>query len=196
MKSLNKHLALFAVICAVGMLIGSSVSYGAVNSLKSKDWQGLVDDFTKRIETQPNDATLYHDRAIAYAALGKLKRAIEDGTKAIQLNPKYTNAYINRGIDYIALGDHNRAMADFNKAIELEPKDASAHYARGFVYYKLGRVKEAEEDFAKSAQLGYKGAQDLTKSKENAVEEKAGLKTSAPKEVGRRPDTGPTPPSP
>ena len=186
MKSLNKQPALIAIICAIGILIGSSISYGDVNSLKSEVWQGKVDEFTKQIEKKPNDASFYYDRAIAYAALGKLKEAIEDGTKAIQLNPKYSNAYINRGIDYIALGDYNQAMADFNKAIELRPKDATACYARGFAYHKLGKAEEADKDFAKSARLGYKGAQDFLKSKGYAVGQKAGSGASVPTEVVTR----------
>ena len=183
MKSLNKQPALIAIICAIGILIGSSISYGDVKSIKSEVWQGKVDEFTKQIEKKPNDASFYYNRAIAYAALDKLKEAIEDGTKAIQLNPKYTNAYINRGIDYLAMVDYTKAMADFNKAIELKPKDATAHYARGFAYHKLGKTEEADKDFAKSVQLGYKGAQDFLKSKGYAVKQKTRPGGSVPTKV-------------
>lgn len=193
MKSLNKQSALIAIICVIGILISSSISYGDVKSLKSEDWQGKVEVFTKQIEKKPNDASYYYDRAIAYAALGKLKEAVEDSTKAIQLNPKYADAYINRGIDYIALGNYKQAMADFNKAIELSPKDATAYYARGFTYHKLGSAEEADKDFAKSAQLGYKGAQDFLKSKAHVDGEKVGTETPAPKEVARRTDPGISP---
>lgn len=186
MKSLNKKPALIAIICAIGILICSSISYGDVKSIKSEVWQGKVAEFTKQIEKKPKDASLYYNRAIAYAALGKLKVAIEDGTKAIQLNPKYANAYINRGIDYISLGDFKQAMADFNKAIELNPKDATASYARGFAYHKLGKSEEADKDFAKSVQLGYKEAQDFLKSKGKAVKQKAGPGGSVPTKVVAR----------
>ena len=183
MKSLNNHSALISIICAIGILIGSSISYGDVKSIESEVWQRRVDEFSKKIEKKPNDASFYYDRAIAYAALGKLKEAIDDGTKAIQLNPKYIDAYINRGIDYIALLDYKKAMADFNKAIELNPKDATVYYARGFVYNKLGKTLEADKDFEKSVQLGYKGAQDFLKSKGYAVKQKAGPGGSVPKKV-------------
>ncbi|HID30317.1 MAG TPA: tetratricopeptide repeat protein [Desulfobacterales bacterium] len=183
MQSLKKLLALVAVLCAIGILIGSSISYADVNSTTPKEWQALVDDFTKRIEMEPDDASIYYNRAIAYAALGKLKEAVEDGTKAIQLNPTYADAYINRGIDYIALDNCDLAVANFNKAIQLNPKDASAYYARGFAYLKLGRVKEADKDFAKSAKLGYKTAQDFLKSKGYAVGQKMGPGPSVPAQV-------------
>ena len=190
MKYLNKQPAFVAVICAISILIGSSISYGDVKSIKAEVWQGKVDEFTKEIEKKPNDASFYYDRAIAYAALGKLKEAKEDGTRAIQLNPKYADAYINRGIDYISLGDFKQAMADFNKAIELSPKDATAYYARGFTYHKLGSAEEADKDFAKSAQLGYKVAQDFIKSKEHVGVEKVKTETPAPKEIARKTDPG------
>jgi hypothetical protein len=154
----------------------------------------MVDDFTKRIEKEPNDARFYYNRAIAYAALGKLKEAVEDGTKTIELNPRDSNAYINRGVDYIALDNCDRAVADFNKAIQLSPKDASVYYARGFAYHKLGRVKEAEKDFAKSAKLGYKGAQDFFKSKRHSVRQKTLPGASVPAEVvARKPGPRPKP---
>jgi tetratricopeptide (TPR) repeat protein len=57
------------------------------------DEQEAIRQYTQAIKLNPNYASVYYNRGIAYANLG-------DTSKAIELNPNYTDAYINRGIAY------------------------------------------------------------------------------------------------
>ena len=58
--------------------------------LKLKIGMGLynsaIDDFTRAIELDPNDAKAYNNRGIAYRYLGEYQQAIDDSTKAIELD--------------------------------------------------------------------------------------------------------------
>jgi tetratricopeptide (TPR) repeat protein len=57
------------------------------------------------IQRAPNDATAYHNRAVAYGLSGEVDRAIADYTKTIEIRPDNAAAYENRGRAYASKGD-------------------------------------------------------------------------------------------
>jgi len=58
----------------------------------SKDYSGAIEDYTKAILLNPNDAQHYNFRGISKHELQDYKGAIEDYTKAIEINPNYDYA--------------------------------------------------------------------------------------------------------
>ncbi len=91
---------------------------------QGNDIDRAIADYTKDIESNPNDATAYTNRGVAYGRKGAFDRAIADFTKAIALDPNDATAYTSRGSAYYEKAEFDRAVADFNKAIEINPKFA------------------------------------------------------------------------
>jgi len=60
-------------------------------------WKEALDAYTKAIELDPQYATAYNNRGVAYAKLGNHNQAIKDYNKTIKINPQYAMAYNNRG---------------------------------------------------------------------------------------------------
>ena len=84
------------------------------------EYDKAIKEFTKALEINPKDATIYNVRGVAYYDKGQYDQAISDYNKAIEINPKYTDAYINRGITYfVKLENKAKGCADFKKACEL-----------------------------------------------------------------------------
>ena len=77
---------------------------------------------SKVIEQSPNDATVYHNRAVAYGLAGDIDNAIADYTKVIEIEPSNASAYDNRGRAYAMKGEQARAIEDQTKAHELMAK--------------------------------------------------------------------------
>jgi tetratricopeptide (TPR) repeat protein len=77
------------------------------------------------IQRSPNDATAYHNRAVAYALAGDTDSAIADYSKVIEIAPKNATAYENRGRAYASKGDYAHALEDANWANELIAKAAA-----------------------------------------------------------------------
>ena len=73
----------------------------------------------------PNDATAYHNRAVAYGLAGDIDNAIADYTKVIEIAPSNASAYDNRGRAYASKGDYTHAVEDQTKAQELLAKAAA-----------------------------------------------------------------------
>jgi tetratricopeptide (TPR) repeat protein len=77
------------------------------------------------IQRAPNDATAYHNHAVAYGLAGDVDRAIADYSKAVEIAPHNATAYENRGRAYASKGDFAHAVEDETKARELMAKAAT-----------------------------------------------------------------------
>ncbi|MCK4533186.1 tetratricopeptide repeat protein [bacterium] len=144
---------------------------------KAGNYQQAIDIYTTAIKSNPDNAFLYNNRALAYYRLKekgkkeneekseekgkKYDQVISDYTKAIELKPDYKTAYFNRGLTYFKNGSwrnnepYQKAIEDFSKAIELDPDYVDAYYNRGLAYNKCVHYYNkpfSEEDKAKYTQ--------------------------------------------
>jgi tetratricopeptide (TPR) repeat protein len=82
-------------------------------------YKRAINDYTRAIELDPEDAMAYNNRGIAYADLGQYKQAIRDYDRAIELNPEYAAAYNNRGNAYLMLNIIHAGCSDLKTACKL-----------------------------------------------------------------------------
>jgi hypothetical protein len=124
----------------------------------------VIDDSTKAIQIDPNNAAAYHSRGFAYFNKGEYDRAIADYTKAIQIDPKNAVTYNNRGAAYSSKGDFDSAITDLNQAIRLNPDFENPYRHRAFAYMKKGNYKQARADVNKAIQInpGNQSAQEIS----------------------------------
>ena len=86
---------------------------------KLKLCQKTIADFDKAISLDPNFASAYTNRGVAYNNLQQYQSAIADFSKAIALNPDFAEAYHGRASAYLNLSDFKNAFSDINKARQL-----------------------------------------------------------------------------
>jgi TonB family protein len=136
---------------------------------------------TTAIAANPQEATLYRNRGIAYTHVGKYEQALQDLHKAIKLDPQDAIAYNQRGIAYYQTGKYQLAIEDFSKAIERNAELAEAYQNRGIAWRKLGNYSQALQDLRKAAQSGLESASQYLQVLRNEVQyaqerlQKAGL---------------------
>jgi len=73
----------------------------------------------RMIAKEPEDETLYADRAFIFSSAGKLKEAVKDWDKAIELQPT-SKYYQSRAALLDKLGNPQKAKADRLKALERD----------------------------------------------------------------------------
>lgn len=134
-------------------------------------YRGQVGNYSQKIRANPEDISLYFERADAYNSLHEYEKAAEDYSRIIELDSSPTpavliKAYRERGLDHNHLGEYKKAIEDLSKAISLDSKDALAcskktdsHFAltytaRGEAYERVGNVDLAARDLVKSIELG------------------------------------------
>lgn len=98
---------------------GAYDSRGIVDRGRDKPQQAL-DDFSKEIELNPQEAGGYSNRGTVYHELGDFQRAILDYNKAIDLNSQFADAYYNRAATYRRLGMEKESKADMNMYVSLK----------------------------------------------------------------------------
>jgi tetratricopeptide (TPR) repeat protein len=115
-----------------------------------------IADYTRAIESNPNDATAYGKRGSLRRKKGDLDGALADFNRALELNQSLAGAYYGRGMVEKAHGDFDRAIADFNKVIELRPDYAGSYIGRGNAQKAKGNWDAALVDYDKAIALGPK----------------------------------------
>jgi lipoprotein NlpI len=124
--------------------------------VERQDYDKAIDECTKQIKNDWDNAVAYNNRGVAYKAKGRFDQAIYDYNKAIELSSGYANAYNNRGAAYYSKGNFNQAISDYSKAIELNPEYANAYNNRGVAYYSKGNFNQAISDYNKTIELNPK----------------------------------------
>ena len=119
----------------------------------SGDQKRAIDDYSRALELNEDDARVYTNRCHAYNILGEHEKALADCDKAIELDPTNAAAFLNRGNIYSALYESERAIESYNQALALNPKFSNALKSRGAVYYNLRRYDSAIADFNKIIEM-------------------------------------------
>ncbi|WP_338971028.1 tetratricopeptide repeat protein [Fusobacterium nucleatum] len=124
-----------------------------MNEKERKELLKKVEEYSKKLKKEPNNATNYYNRGNAYYSLKEYEKAINDYNKAIELNPNNASYYNNRGISFNNLKEYEKAINDYNKAIELNPSYALAYNNRGVSLDNLKKYNEAIHDYNKAIEL-------------------------------------------
>jgi tetratricopeptide (TPR) repeat protein len=117
------------------------------------DYGQAVDQFSKAIQMDPNDAQAYYHRGLSYVAQNEYQEAVAEYTHALQLNPKYIRAYYHRGIAYQLMRDLDHAIADYTRTLKLEPRLAQAFRHRAQAYHAKGDSARAKADFDEARRI-------------------------------------------
>jgi tetratricopeptide (TPR) repeat protein len=137
---------------------------------------------SKAIGLKSDDADLWVDRGLSYAAMKAWPRAISDFDRALTLRPKDVDTLILRAASWRNTGNAARALGDAQYALRIAPDHSEALLEQGFARLALGDRKGAEADFnkvlllvppgsdaARRAQAGLRGEQPATSSKPTAT---------------------------
>jgi len=130
------------------------ISFSKALSSQIRDLQAeSIKDYTEAIRFDPNYATAYRSRGVAYLNMQDYDPAMMDLNKAIGLEPDLRDSYYDRGIVYYYKKDYDSAIADFSKAREIDPLYADAYTYRGRTYSKIRENYKAIANCSKAVEL-------------------------------------------
>ncbi|KAF8348343.1 phosphoprotein phosphatase [Amanita rubescens] len=95
----------------------------ANKAFASNDLSTAIQLYSDSIEKNPNEPTVWCNRAYARMKLEEFGYALSDASQAIQLDPKYAKAYYRRAMCYLQILKPQAAVGDFKKVISLEPNN-------------------------------------------------------------------------
>ena len=100
----------------------------AMSLFKEKKYKEAIDAFHSVLETEPDNADVYNNMAVAYTCVGDSEHAENYFVKAIELDPEMAQAYINLSDLYYKTGDIASAVGTLQRgSYELENNLTIAH---------------------------------------------------------------------
>ena len=100
----------------------------AMNLFKEGKYKEAIDSFHSVLETEPDNADVYNNMAVAYTCTADYEHAKNYFIKAIELDPEMAQAYINLSDLYYKTGDLASAVGTLQRAsYELESNLTIAH---------------------------------------------------------------------
>jgi Flp pilus assembly protein TadD len=115
MKLMRLLLSVTAIVSAAAPAVASDEQ----DCFQGQEHELRIKGCSEIVQRVPDDATAYHNRAVAYGLAGDIDSAIADYTKVIQMAADNASAYDNRGRAYASKGDYTHAVEDVTKAHEL-----------------------------------------------------------------------------
>ncbi|GMH19989.1 hypothetical protein Nepgr_021830 [Nepenthes gracilis] len=95
--------------------------------------------YTQAIKKDPNNPTLYSNRAAAFLHLVKLNKALADADMTITLNPNWEKGYFRKGCVLEAMGQYDEALTAFQVALKYNPQSIE-------VSKKIKRIAQSARD--------------------------------------------------
>ena len=127
-----------------------------------------LDDALKHVELEPQHASAYRSRMLAYAYSGQTEEALTAADRAVELTeanritPPSFSIYVSRGDILQRLERHDEALEDYDKAVELGPFRSYTYKRRANLHFHLQNYDKALADIAKAVELNPDDTSALT----------------------------------
>jgi Flp pilus assembly protein TadD len=112
----------------------------------------------KRLEKDPDNATLHNDVALLHAESGHFDRTVQHFAETVRVRPGSAAAHYNLGNALFRQGRHAEAVASLRKALAIDPDYALAHDGLGVALYSQGQLVEATDHYRRAVRLDPRNA--------------------------------------
>eukprot|EP01084_Bolivina_argentea_P049486 91002_1 len=89
------------------------------NEFVNLNFKKAIHFYTKGIELEPNNHTLYSNRSVAYLKLNKYELALKDANKCIELQPDWYKGYVRKCNVFIHQNQIKEATEVYKKGLQL-----------------------------------------------------------------------------
>jgi stress-induced-phosphoprotein 1 len=89
-------------------------------ALKAGKLQEAIDNYTKAVELEPDNAIYYSNRSAAYAQLEDFNKSAEDGQKAIELKPDWPKGYSRKAYALSKLGKYQEMKETCEAGLKID----------------------------------------------------------------------------
>jgi tetratricopeptide (TPR) repeat protein len=96
----------------------------AIANTNLQEYELAINDLTKSIELNNENASAYHSRGMVYYELKEYDMAVKDFSQAISLSQDNPVTFFNLGMSYYRMEDKDSACPYFHKACSMGDKNA------------------------------------------------------------------------
>ncbi len=155
MKKLILPLVIVFLICHLPATAKTGKEFfdNGVRLFKQGQYQKAIDEFSKLIKLDPENADAYKNRGVSYMKQKKFDLAIKDFQKAGEIFPELKGLYSNLGVAWYYKKNYEKAVENYDIAIKMNPDNYVAYFNRALCLAELDRTDQALEDLDKTLEL-------------------------------------------
>eukprot|EP01098_Paradermamoeba_levis_P002936 TRINITY_DN1389_c0_g1_i1.p1 TRINITY_DN1389_c0_g1~~TRINITY_DN1389_c0_g1_i1.p1 ORF type:complete len:570 (-),score=236.00 TRINITY_DN1389_c0_g1_i1:116-1825(-) len=96
---------------------------------KAANFPDAIKHYTEAIKRNPQDHTIYSNRAACYTKLGALREALNDCDECLKLEPSFVKGYIRKGLCQFMMKDYHKCLETYDQALKHDPNNAEVNEA-------------------------------------------------------------------
>ncbi|CAL4887824.1 unnamed protein product [Urochloa decumbens] len=127
-------------------VILDNLKFQGREAVKNKDYLCAEEIYTKAMNLDPDDATLFSNRSLCWLRLGDGKKALTDAVASKSMRPGWSKFCYREGAARMLLKDYEKACGAFLDGLKLEPDNAEIESAlwEALESLKISRNNEKE----------------------------------------------------
>lgn len=141
------------ISATLGNVDSAAIFYAGQTAYFGNQFEDAKEFFTKLIEIQYDDPTLYRMLADVYKQTGDTIAAATTLQDGIKVYPEDYNMITDAANIYLLTGENQKALDMLNLAIERDDTNATLFFATGTVYENVNKFDEAENMYQKAIEI-------------------------------------------
>lgn len=118
---------------------------------KADKFPDAVAAYTESIKRNPNEHTVYSNRAAAYIKLGAYNEALEDCEKCLSIKPDFVRAHARKGHAYFWTKQYHKALQAYDAGLKYDAANQECAEGRAKTRAKIGEMASGQSEDGEEA---------------------------------------------